>query len=165
MHRYPNTARDYILFTSIAALIVLADQITKWWIRSNLAIGQSIPETGFFRITHVYNTGAAFSIFWDNNRALIIVASIELVLVLVYFLFIRQRYGFLTGVWNTVASALILGGIIGNLIDRIHQGHVTDFIDVGPWPVFNVADSCGVVGVILFAVTILFFSHTKKQGS
>jgi signal peptidase II len=156
-HKLPQSSWN-IIFFAIALVLVAADQFTKWWIQTNLEPGQSLPDTGFFRLTYAQNTGAAFSIFYGYNGILIIVSSIGIILLLTYYFYIYRRIPYLDTTWNRIALAIILGGTVGNLIDRIRLGYVRDFIDVGPWPIFNISDSCTVVGVILFAVSLLFFT-------
>jgi signal peptidase II len=148
-----------IIFIAIAFLIIFFDQISKYWIRSNLVLGQSMPETGFFRFTYAQNTGAAFSLFYGQADILAVVSILGAILILLYVFVLSRRWDFLDTRLNKIALGLMLGGTIGNLIDRIIIGHVTDFIDVGPWPVFNVADSSLVVGVIIFAFGLLIASR------
>ena len=152
-----------MVFSLIALLIVVADQLGKLWIRSNLAVGESVFELGFFRLTHVSNTGAAFGIFRGHSLPLTVVSCVGIALLLLYaFLFYRQfpqldRWLAWTGL------GLILGGTIGNLIDRLRLGYVTDFIDFGFWPAFNVADSAIVIGVIIFAYSLLSLARAEKH--
>ncbi len=126
--------------------------------------GQSTPETGFFRLTYVGNTGAAFSIFTGKNSILIFAAIAGVILILTYYFYLYRRLPYLDTALNKIALAVILGGTIGNLIDRIRLGFVRDFIDVGPWPIFNVSDSCTVVGVILFAFSLFFLTRKQAEG-
>jgi signal peptidase II len=126
------------------------------WLQTNL------PSTGLFRLTHAQNTGAAFSIFYGKSGILTIVVFIGIILLLFYAFVVSRRFPFLDTRLNKISLALILGGTVGNLIDRLRLGHVTDFIDVGPWPVFNVADSSIFVGVLIFALSILLTSHVSE---
>lgn len=135
--------RDWFLL-QLAALALALDQLTKFVVRQTLEWHYSWPATGFFRFTHVHNTGSAFGLFQDQNLPLLFVSLVGVV-VLAYIYQTQERPTNLL----RVSIALMLGGALGNLIDRIHQGHVTDFIDVGPWPVFNIADSAIVVGLIM----------------
>ena len=135
--------RDWTLL-QLAALALALDQLTKFVARQTLDLHHSWPLTGFFRFTHIHNTGSAFGLFQDQNLPLLFV-SLAGVGVLAY---IYQSQDEPTRLLRT-SIALMLGGALGNLIDRIHQGHVTDFIDVGPWPVFNLADSAIVVGLFM----------------
>jgi signal peptidase II len=163
MHRHTySPAKRILLFFTVAFLITITDQFSKLWIRNHLILGQSLPETGFFRLTYGQNTGAVFGIFQGNNDILTIFVIIEAIIILVYFLFFRARYPFLDTRLNTVSLGLILGGLFGNLIDRIRLGFVTDFISVGSWPDFNVADSSGVIGVIMLAFSILVVSRNGR---
>ena len=142
VHRRP-LYRDWNLLQA-AALLLALDQLTKFVVRQTLDWHQSWPCCGFFRFTHVHNTGSAFGLFQDQNLTLLVVSLVGIVaLAIIYG--IQERPG-----WQLRASiALMLGGAAGNLLDRILLGHVTDFIDIGPWPVFNLADSSIVVGLML----------------
>jgi signal peptidase II len=153
-HRYYNLIWN-IIFLIIAALLIALDQWSKSWIQTNLTPGQSIPETGFFRLTYAQNTGAAFSIFYGRASILTYVSMFGTILILVYNFFLEKHFPTLQSRWNKVALGIVLGGTVGNLIDRFSLHYVRDFIDVGPWPVFNVADSSLVIGVIMFALYIL----------
>lgn len=135
--------RDWNLLQA-AGLILALDQLTKFVVIQTLPWHQSWPCCGFFRFTHVHNTGSAFGLFQDQNLALLAVSLVGIVaLALIYGA--QERPG-----WRMRASiALMLGGAAGNLVDRIVLGHVTDFIDIGPWPVFNLADSAIVTGLVL----------------
>jgi signal peptidase II len=146
-------------------LVVCADQISKAWIRSSLAVGQSLPETGFLRLTHIHNTGAVFGLFQDCSRVLSVAAFISAtVLLLCAFVFCRW-FSFLDNNLGRLVLGLVLGGTIGNLIDRLYFGYVTDFIDVGIWPSFNVADSAVVIGAIIFVYSLRsLILRAEKRG-
>jgi signal peptidase II len=137
--------RDWTLL-QLAALALALDQLAKFVVRQTLEWHHSWPAYGFFRFTHVQNTGSAFGLFQGNNIPLLIVSLVG-VAVLAYIYRTQERPGILM----RVSIALMLGGALGNLVDRIWQGHVTDFIDIGPWPVFNLADSSIVVGLVIMA--------------
>jgi signal peptidase II len=149
------------LMVVIAALIVVIDRVTKLWIVAHIRPGYAIvviPRV--FRLTHVLNTGAAFSMFESSAspslvRNLLIAFSIAAVVVVVALLWKMGRSVTLT----SVALALILGGAIGNLYDRIRFAHVVDFLEVHiihyHWPDFNVADSSIVVGACLLLLEML----------
>ncbi|HEV7519620.1 MAG TPA: signal peptidase II, partial [Candidatus Angelobacter sp.] len=144
----------------IALAVLLLDRITKW------AIGQTIPLEdainiipGFFRLTHLENTGAAFSLFADSTspfRTALLIAFSLAALAVICFLLWKDRNVSNAG---TVALSLILGGAVGNLWDRLAYGKVTDFLDfyIGShhWPPFNVADSAIVVGALLLLLRML----------
>ena len=143
------------IFFIIALLVVIADQLTKLWIRATLAIGQSIPETGFFQLTHIQNTGAAFGLFRDQSLYLTVIAFLGAIMLILYFLVIRYHIRLLDNRLSKIAMGLVLGGTVGNLIDRLRFGRVTDFIDPGFFPIFNVADSAITIGVILVIYSLL----------
>ena len=117
---------------------------------------------GFFRITHIHNTGAAFGLFQDQSFPLTIVGAVGVVLILFYALFLYQQSPFSDNIAGKLALGLILGGTIGNLTDRLRFGYVTDFIDVGFWPAFNIADSAITVGAIIFAYSLLLIARAGK---
>ncbi|MFC2017547.1 signal peptidase II [Chloroflexota bacterium] len=153
-----------VVFSLAALLVVAADQLSKIWIRSNLLVGQSLPETGFFQLTRIHNTGAAFGLFRDQSFVLAIVALVAVVVVLLYAFLIYRRFPILDSRLGKLALGLVLGGTVGNLIDRLRFGYVTDFIDVGVWPAFNIADSSIVVGVIMLAYSLIQLSRAEKRG-
>jgi signal peptidase II len=148
---------------SLAALgVVVADQLTKWWLVGHLEPQQSLFEAGIFKIGRFSsNTGAAFGLFQGQSFALAIVAIFGIVFLLVYAFVIQRRFSPLNNLLGWTALGLVLGGITGNLIDRLRFGAVTDFISIGWWPAFNVADSAIVVGVILVACSLLFLSSKR----
>ncbi|MFC2038298.1 signal peptidase II [Chloroflexota bacterium] len=149
----------YAAFFLVALLVVTADQISKLWIRTNYQ-GQPLYELGFFRIIFVQNTGAAFGIFPNQNFALTIFDIVGIALILIFAFLLPRLYPGILNRAGIIALGMIMAGTTGNLFDRINQGFVTDFISVWIWPTFNVADSSVVVGVIIFASTILY---TSKQ--
>ena len=155
--------RRNVIFFLIALLVVVADQLSKLWIRSNLLVGQSLFEVGIFQITHIQNTGAVFGLFQDQSFALAIVAIVGIAFLLVYALIIYPRFFPSDNLLGKSALGLILGGTIGNLIDRLRFGGVTDFISIGWWPAFNIADSAIVVGAILFAYSLLLLARAGKH--
>ena len=153
--------RSDLVFFVIAGLVVALDQVTKHLVRANLVLGESVPEEGALRITYVTNTGAAFGILQGQTLFLMVTTFFGLAAILLYYLYPPMEHGVLR-----LALGLQLGGAVGNLADRVRLGKVTDFIDVGPWPAFNVADSSIVVGV---AIIVGFFllaesQHRRAQG-
>jgi signal peptidase II len=137
--------KDLVLL-QLVALVFLLDQLTKYAVRAFIPYRHSFPEDGFFRITHTFNTGSAFGMFQGQNTPLIFVSVVGIaVLVLVY-----RSQPQVTSLLR-LSLGMQIGGAAGNLLDRLRLGHVTDFIDVGPWPVFNLADSSIVIGLLLLA--------------
>jgi signal peptidase II len=138
------------LFVVIAALAIAVDQYTKHLIATRFLPDESrivIPHALW--LTYVQNQHGAFGLFGSHPLVLAALASVVLVS---FFLWYRQE----RGGWGThVAFALILGGAIGNILDRIRLGYVVDFFDLRWFPVFNVADSCITIGVCLLLLRML----------
>lgn len=149
----------------VMMIILVFDQLTKVLIRLNLEIYHSIPvlEKVFgntFRLTHVNNTGAAFSIGFSSdtiNRIFFIVVTL-LALVFILYLLYQSTHRI-----QVIAFGLVLGGALGNLIDRVLYGGVTDFIDVDfpdfimqRFPIFNIADSAIFIAVCLLIIAMIF---------
>jgi signal peptidase II len=151
-----KAARGLLLLV-IALSVIALDQLTKWLVRTNMALGQSIPREGIFRLTYTTNTGGAFGILANQAFLLALVAVISIAVFLIYLRYIPLKSALLK-----IGLGLDFGGAIGNLIDRLRfGGRVTDFIDIGPWPVFNVADMSIVVGTFLIAYYLLFVTPRK----
>ena len=143
-------------------LAVASDQLSKAWIITILPTNESIPEEGFFRLTHVQNSGAIFGLFRDHTSTMIIGSSIGIVLILFCAFFAYRWFLPINTKTGKLSLGLILGGTIGNLIDRIRLGYVTDFIDIGIWPTFNLADSSVVTGVIILVAYLLYLVKTGR---
>lgn len=150
---------DFLVLLTVP-LVLAIDQITKQLVRANLNLGESWPATGFVRLTHGTNTGTAFGLF-PNQTLVLIVASVIAIGFLIYF----YRTHALPMPLLRFAIGLQLGGALGNLIDRLRTGAVVDFIDVGRWPIFNVADSSIVVGMALLVGTLILTSKDKEPSS
>ncbi|HEX3840556.1 MAG TPA: signal peptidase II [Acidimicrobiales bacterium] len=133
----------------IAALVVLADQLTKWWAVDRLGNGPiHVIWTLDFELNR--NTGSAFSLF-QGDAAVLVVIAIALVAVMLVLAYRSPSR------WRAVVFGLIIGGAVGNLSDRMFRGDhgaVVDFIDFHFWPTFNVADACIVVGCLLLVVSL-----------
>ena len=140
----------------LAALV--ADQFSKYIVLTSMYPGQSIPETGLFRITYVTNTGSAFGLFPNQTFFLIIASFIGIAILLVFYHIHRVSSPILH-----ISLGLQLGGAIGNLMDRLRLGYVVDFLDVGAWPVFNLADSAIVVGLGGLVFTMLTTSSSQER--
>ncbi len=153
----PRIYQD-LLVLAVFALTLAVDQLTKALVRGGLRVGESIPEEGFLRLTHVTNSGAIFGLF-PNQVIVMTGASLVGIAVLLYFYHANAG-----GDWRVrLALGLLLGGAVGNLIDRVALGKVTDFLDVGAWPVFNLADSSIVTGVVILGVVYLFPQFLVKR--
>lgn len=129
-------------FLLITAIIIFLDQLTKFLFKG------INKDFGFFSINYTLNTGALFGMFKGMNLVLIFVSIIILFLLLMYYHKHKKQY---------LGFGFLVGGLIGNVIDRIIFGGVIDFLDFKIWPVFNLADSAIVIGVLL-----VLFSFRKK---
>lgn len=148
-----------LLFFGMAVVVFVLDQATKIVVRGSLAPGESIPADGWFRFTHVTNTGAAFGLFQGQGPLLLLTTVIGVAAIVTYYLYPPVQTPVLT-----TSLGLQLGGAIGNLVDRVTLGHVTDFFDFRIWPVFNIADSAIVIGVIVLTGYMLLFDRTNKAS-
>ena len=147
--------RDFILI-QLAVLVFFLDQFSKYLVREFLFLYQSFPAEGFVRITHTFNTGSIFGIFQGQNTAFILISFVGVAVLLL--LYRSQRFP--TGLLR-LSLGLQLGGAFGNLLDRVRLGHVTDWVDIGPWPVFNVADASIVTGLVLLAWMFIMAERTQ----
>lgn len=138
--------KSYSILFPIAAGIVGLDQLTKSIIRNALAFGEIWSPwdwlTPYARVVHWKNTGVAFGMFQNNNKLFAILVSIIALVIIIYFPQLTEGDWFLR-----IALSMQLGGAVGNLIDRLTVGWVTDFISVGNFAVFNVADASVTIGV------------------
>ncbi len=138
--------KSYLVLFPIAAGIVALDQWTKLLIRNTLEIGEIWSPwewlTRYARVVHWKNTGVAFGMFQNNNLLFAILVSVIALVIIFYYPQLTEGDWFLR-----IALSMQLGGAVGNLIDRLTVGHVTDFISVGNFAVFNVADASVTVGV------------------
>lgn len=130
----------------VVVLVLLADQGTKALVRNSIAAGEQRDVLGPLSFVDVHNRGVAFGFLGGGGAIVLVVTFAALALLLVYF----ARHAERPLLW--LPTGLVLGGALGNLVDRIHQGYVTDFIHLPHWPAFNVADMCitgGVVALVL----------------
>lgn len=133
-----------IYMVGIMLFVLSIDQFTKWLVKENLVIGESFPAEGFFRLTYTLNTGSAFGLFRGQTTFLLIASLAAIIILLLYF-----KNADLPPVILHTCLGMQLGGALGNLLERITIGHVTDFIDIGPWYIFNIADSAIVLSIII----------------
>jgi signal peptidase II len=145
-----------VIYGGIGVLLILADQLSKTWIRDNLARGETLFDAGVFRIIHSQNTGAIFGLFGDHLATIRIIALVGIVFIIALFIYFYRRWPFLQGRLVQLAVLLLICGTIGNQIDRFWLGFVTDFIDIKVWPVFNIADSLTTIGGIIMAYCMIF---------
>ena len=149
--------RQDAIFAATVLAWVAFDQITKLIVRGALAEGDHERLAPFFRFSHFENSGGAFNLFNDTNSLLAVSALVAIVVLGVYYLFPVVDH------WVArLGLALILGGAVGNLLDRVYQGSVTDFINFNEFPAFNVADAGINVGVGLILVTLVVRDATRS---
>lgn len=160
----------FIMWMVVALVVIVADQVTKWAIVEWVPLYDRVPINSFINLTHQKNTGAAFSFLanaggWQRWFFVVLATGVSVVIAVWIWRIRKQGQVVLSG-----GLALVLGGAVGNLIDRVRFGHVTDFIQVwfGEWafPSFNVADAGISVGAALLIIDALFFSGKEKpEGS
>ncbi|MEN4011168.1 MAG: signal peptidase II [Chloroflexota bacterium] len=155
--------RDYSILALVSGIVIGLDQITKSIIRQNLAIGEMwMPLewlAPYARIVHWYNRGAVFGLFQGFGEWFALLAIIIALAIIYYYPRIPAEDWALRA-----AMGLQLGGAVGNLIDRLTIGHVTDFFSVGNFPVFNVADSSITIGVVVLIVGVWLQERREKQA-
>jgi len=155
-------AKSNLMLVLIALVVIALDQLTKRAVQQNLALGEALlvfPPWDFVRIVHWVNTGAAFGIFQGGNAVLIGLTAAITLAILVYYQTLSEDHLF-----QRICLALMVGGSIGNLIDRLTLGYVVDFVAVGRFPVFNLADSCVTVSVILLLISMII-EERKAQST
>jgi len=151
----------YRAFPWIAAGVIILDQVTKWWVQQSMALNAYLSLLpGVLKLTHVHNTGSAFSLFRGAGVWLVFVSIVSLVAILRYW-FSLQRRGAVVSPVLLLGLALPFGGAAGNLIDRLRLGYVVDFLELPRWPVFNVADSAITVGAVLL---VLHFMRPEESA-
>lgn len=170
-----------ILWISVAIFIL--DQITKWIVKQNMLLHESISVLGnFFRLTYVENRGMAFGITVSNHVFFTVFAVLASVVILLYLFKLKGDQA-----WPRMSMSIILGGAMGNLLDRIIRGQVVDFLDfeffdikirafrflfiqfngfeLDRWPVFNVADIAVTIGMIMLLFYIIFLEKSEEEPS
>lgn len=159
-----NRRTSLIVFAILAVAGVIVDRIVKVWAAGALTLGDasSGPDFGLVKMMLVHNEGAAFSLGEGHQTAFVVLAVIIVVAIVFGMLAIKEHT-----VLDVVGLGLIAAGAVGNVIDRISDGYVTDMIAVTfiDFPVFNVADMCVVVGVVLFIVYVLFFMDFTEEDA
>jgi signal peptidase II len=160
--RLKRNLRAYFWLIFITAMILILDQWTKWLVRTNLEFGGMWSPfdwlTPYARIVHWYNTGVAFGMFQGMGWVFAILAFIISIFIIYFYGRVPLED------WPLrLALILQLSGALGNFIDRITIGHVTDFISVGNFAVFNVADSCITVGVIVMILGFWYMERKEKK--
>ena len=156
--------RSYITLLLIAGTVVLLDQWTKTWVRDNLALSQTwMPWeqlAPYARIVHWQNSGAAFGMFQNAGAFFAVLAVLVAGMIIYYFPRLEP------GDWAVrLGMSLQLGGALGNLIDRLQHGHVTDYISIGNFPIWNIADAAITCGVAVMILDMMFNPVHRKPAS
>ena len=153
-----------MLILCLSFFIALLDQVTKYLIQQKLLTGQVVIIPGFFDLSYVQNTGAAWGIMQGFNSWLVILSVVMLVVLIIFRRSILQD----TPV-HRIATGLMIGGIVGNLVDRVRLGYVIDFLHFfwrnHHFPSFNVADSAICIGVALYIITHVFEARNQMEGA
>lgn len=149
--------RAWVRALLVAAAVVVLDQFVKELVRSALEPGEVREVTSFLDLVHVRNDGIAFGQFASGGALVIVIVLVALSALIYYFAtHVNQP-------WVWLPTGLLLGGAIGNLIDRARLGAVTDFVKFPHWPAFNVADSAVTVGVIVLLIVIERAPHRDER--
>ena len=157
-----------LLLTAIIAVVIALDQLTKWLIVTHIELGESVDLIhGVIRFTYIRNEGAAFGMLADKRWVFMVLSTIAILALLVYLYFKRKE-----SKWFTVPIALIVGGGIGNMIDRFALKYVIDFVDFYLFPavwgwIFNLADACVVVGAFMlgfYLIITLVKEYKNRKG-
>jgi signal peptidase II len=154
--------KRYSILSLIVAVVVGLDQWTKWLVRKNISLNTSwLPESlswlfPYARITYIQNKGASFGMFQDGKVVLSILAALVIIGAIYYVLTVDFADG-----WTLAAAGLYIGGAIGNLIDRLTIGSVTDFVSVGTFYIFNVADAS--INVSVAMLLLILWIHERRK--
>jgi signal peptidase II len=159
-----SKVKDYLVLFSVAGIVITLDQWTKWLVRLNIDFGaQWLPGwlawlSPYARFVNWSNSGAAFGMFQNGNLVFTILAFIVIAAIIYYYPLVESND------WTLkLAMGLQLAGASGNLIDRLVKGKVTDFISIGSFPVFNVADSSITIGVLVLLIGVWFKEQQEKK--
>lgn len=163
---FRNHWLDLVMLLGFAGIIVALDQWTKAFVRANIPLGADwLPSwltwlAPYARFRHTFNTGAAFGLFQQGALIFAILALVVSVLIIAYFPSVSRKDW-----WMRLALGMQLGGALGNLVDRVSRnGQVTDFISVGNFAIFNVADSCITVGVVILIIGVWITERREAKA-
>jgi signal peptidase II len=159
-----SKVKDYLVLLGTAGTVIAFDQWTKWLVREHIVFGgEWLPESlawlsPYARIVHWYNSGAAFGMFQNGNTIFTVLAFIVIGAIIYYYPHVENED------WTLkLALGLQLAGASGNLIDRLMMGKVTDFISVGVFPVFNIADASITIGVVVLLLGVWLKEMKEKK--
>jgi signal peptidase II len=150
---------QWLGLAAVAIAATAADQVTKQIVASQLDYGDEVHVLGPFSLHHVQNTGIAFGLFQNSAAAVVLATAIAVAWMIWFFARSGARHPVLP-----TALGLLIGGSVSNLTDRLRLGHVTDFLDFGWWPAFNLADSFICVGVAILLVTLVRADRDPRRS-
>jgi signal peptidase II len=150
--------RQWIGLAVVAVAAIAADQITKHVVASSITLDHAVKLIGPFSIRHVQNSGIAFGLFSSATVIVIVLTTVALGWMLIFFARSGARHPALP-----VALGLLIGGSVSNLVDRVRLGYVTDFLDLRWWPAFNLADASIVVGVAVLLGSLLLTDRSRHS--
>jgi len=151
---------EWLALAAVAVAAVVADQVTKHIVSSQLALDDQVKVIGPLSIHHVQNSGIAFGLFPSATAIVIVLTTVAVAWMLVFFARSGARHPVLPA-----AVGLLIGGSLSNLVARVRLGHVTDFLDLRFWPAFNLADSFIVAGVaILLGALVAADRNPRRRG-
>jgi signal peptidase II len=154
-----RVGRAWGLAAALAVVVLIADQVAKEIVTRHIVLGEQVEVLGPLKLTLSHNEGVAFGLAHGGGIVLVAISLVAMGVVI--WLFSRDPTR--TGMW--VATGLLTGGAVGNLIDRVRHGHVTDFIELPHWPPFNLAD-CGITcGVVLLLVIYIREAERTESDS
>ncbi len=145
-----EAGRRYVVMALIALAVIVADQIVKMIIRATIGPGEIVDVIPGLDLVHATNTGIAFSLFSGSTGVVAVLTSVAIAVIALVLVTYAGQHRLVA-----IGGGLLLGGSIGNLIDRVTRHGVTDFIAIGPWPPFNVADIAVTAGAIVLVVAIV----------
>ena|GEM_PF-317449 len=154
---FAATPLQWLSLVAIALAAIVADQVTKHVVASNLYLGEGLHVIGPFWIRHVQNSGIAFGFFANATAGVIVLTGVAIAWMLIYFARSGARHPVLP-----IALGLVIGGSVSNLADRVRLGFVTDFLDLRYWPAFNLADSFIVIGVAILLGALLLAEREPR---
>jgi len=165
MQKFYQVLKPNLLIFTVSSLVIVVDQVTKFAVVEFIHLFDSMPEDGIIRLTHLANTGSAFGLFQGMNSFLAVFGIIGIVFILYFYKIYSNKDPLLTA-----ALSFVLGGAIGNVIDRVYRGAVVDFIDVELWngihfPSFNIADSSLSLGAFLIVVYWVYTKYFAKNST
>src|SRR5436309_1782547 len=149
---------QWLALAAIALAAVAADQLTKHLVASQLTLDDGVHVIGPLWIRHVQNSGIAFGFFSQATAGVIVLTTIAVVWMLIFFARGGSRHPILP-----VALGLVIGGSVSNLVDRVRLGYVTDFVDLRWWPAFNLADSFIVIGVVVLLAALVLAEREPRR--